>query len=227
VATGDLPSSALPDTAAAAPCSLTDRAYRILEEDIAMLRLAPGATVSEAVLSQRCGLGRTPVREALQRLAREGLVRVLPRRGIVVTAIDIARQLQLLAVRREIERLLARTCATEASPAQRARFAEIAAGMEAAAAGDDDTAFMRLDRAFNLLLLESARNEFATGAMALMNGLSRRFWYMHYREAADLARTARLHAAVARAIAAGTPEAAARASDALVDYIAEFARAAG
>ena len=50
---------------------------------------------------------------------------------------------------------------------------------------------------------------------------------MHYREVADLARTARLHAAVARAVAAGTPETAAQASDALVDYIAEFARAAG
>ncbi len=223
----DAPPSAEPGTAADGVCSLTERAWRILEEDIAMLRLAPGATVSEAVLSQRCRLGRTPVREALQRLAREGLVRVLPRRGIVVTEIDIARQLRLLAVRREIERLLARTAATAASPAQRARFAEIAAGMEAAAAGNDDTAFMRLDRAFNLLLLESARNEFASGAMTLMNGLSRRFWYMHYREVADLARTARLHAAVARAVAAGAPEAAAQASDALVDYIAEFARAAG
>ncbi|WP_114912874.1 GntR family transcriptional regulator [Acidibrevibacterium fodinaquatile] len=211
---------------AGAACSLTERAYRILEEDIAMLRLAPGAAVSEAVLSQRCGLGRTPVREALQRLAREGLVRVLPRRGIVVTEIDIARQLRLLAVRREIERLLARTAATEASPAQRARFADIAAGMEDAAAGNDDTAFMRLDRAFNLLLLESARNEFAAGAMALMNGLSRRFWYMHYREVADLARAARLHAAVARAVADGAPAAAAEASDALIDYIDEFARAA-
>jgi DNA-binding GntR family transcriptional regulator len=206
--------------------SLTERAYRRLEEDIAMLRLPPGASVSEGALSERCGLGRTPVREALQRLAREGLVRVLPRQGIIVTEIDIARQLRLLAVRREIERLLARSAAESASDAERTCFAEIADGMEQAAANNDDTAFMRLDRAFNLLLLEAGQNEFAAGAMALMNGLSRRFWYMHYREVADLARAARLHAAVARAIAKGIPAAAGEASDALVDYIAEFTTAA-
>ncbi len=218
----------MPDTAETEreATSLTERAYRILEEEIAMLRLAPGAEVSEAVLSRHCGLGRTPVREALQRLSREGLVKVLPRQGIIVTEIDVARQLRLLAVRREIERLLARAASRLASPAQRKHFADIADGMEAAAIGNDDGSFMRLDRAFNLLLLEAGQNEFAAGAMTLMNGLSRRFWYMHYREVADLARAARLHAAIARAIADGEADIAAQASDRLVDYIEEFARAA-
>ena len=67
----------------------------------------------------------------------------------------------------------------------------------------DDIAFMRLDREFNLLVLDAAGNEFAASAMSLMNGLSRRFWYMHYKQAADLPLAARLHAAIARAIAAG------------------------
>ena len=61
--------------------SLTDRAYADLEEMIVTLKLAPGRAVSESELSQRLGIGRTPIREALQRLAREELVVILPRRG--------------------------------------------------------------------------------------------------------------------------------------------------
>jgi DNA-binding GntR family transcriptional regulator len=205
--------------------TLTEKAYRALEEDIVTLRIPPGTVVSEAILSRRLGVGRTPVREALQRLAREWLVVILPRRGIVVSDIDPIRQLRLLEVRREIERLLVRSAARRATRAQRAQFQAIADGMEKAASGADDLAFMRLDREFNLLVLDAAGNEFATAAMSLMNGLSRRFWYMHYRQAADLPLAARLHAAIARAIADAQQDAAGQSSDALVDYIQTFARA--
>jgi DNA-binding GntR family transcriptional regulator len=203
---------------------LADRAWRALEEEIVTLRIAPGSVVSEAGLSARLGLGRTPVREALQRLAGEGLVQILPRRGIIVTEIDVAAQLRLLEVRREIERLLARSAALRGDPAQRGRFDALADEMETAAKRQDDMAFMRLDRAFNLLLLEAAANEFATAAMKVMNGLARRFWYVHHRLVADMPLAARLHAGVARAVAKGDPAAAATASDRLIDYIQDFSR---
>jgi DNA-binding GntR family transcriptional regulator len=205
--------------------TLTDKAYRALEEEIVTLRIAPGTVVSEAILSRRLGVGRTPVREALQRLAREWLVVIMPRRGIVVSDIDPVKQLRLLEVRQEVERFLARSAARRATFGQRPRFRAIADGMDAAAADNDDIAFMRLDREFNLLVLDAAGNEFGAAAMSLMNGLSRRFWYMHYRQAADLPLAARLHAAIARAIAAGRQDAAGQASDALVEYIQAFARA--
>src|SRR5258707_256719 len=82
------------------PETLTDQAYRELEEEIITLRIPPGAVVSEALLSKRFGVGRTPVREALQRLAREGLVVIMPRRGVVVSEIDVSAQLRLLEARR-------------------------------------------------------------------------------------------------------------------------------
>jgi DNA-binding GntR family transcriptional regulator len=82
--------------------SLTDRAYRDLEEMIVTLQLLPGSAVSETALSQRLGIGRTPIREALQRLARERLVTILPRRGIIVSEINVKSQLRLLEVRREV-----------------------------------------------------------------------------------------------------------------------------
>ena len=204
--------------------TLTDRAYRELEEAIVTLRIPPGTMVSEAQLSRRLGVGRTPVREALQRLAREWLVVIMPRRGIFVSEIDVARQLRLLDARRVLERLLAQSAAARCTPAQRAQFAGIAAGMDRAAKRSDDLSFMRLDREFNLLLLDAAGNEFAAASMGLMNGLSRRFWYLHYKQVADLPLAARLHAATARAVAAGQESEAGAASDALVDYIETFAR---
>jgi DNA-binding GntR family transcriptional regulator len=205
--------------------TLTERAYRALEEAIVTLVLQPGEVVSEAQLSTRLGIGRTPIREALQRLARERLVRILPRRGIVVAAVDVREQLRLLEVRREIERMCARAAARRADPGQREGFRAIAEGMEAATATNDETAFLRLDRALNLLVLEAARNEFAAAAMALMHGLARRFWFIHWRRSADLPQAAAVHAELARAIAAGVPEEAAAASDRLLDYIEAFTRA--
>lgn len=205
--------------------SLSDRAYRRLEEMIVTLQLAPGSVVSETALSKRLGIGRTPIREALQRLARERLVVVLPRRGIMVSEINVSTQLRLLEARRELERLIARRAARRASDAERERFREIAEAMTEAARKNDDIVFLRLDHEFNGLILQAARNEFASGAMALMQGLSRRFWYIHHKEVADLPQTARLHADIARGIAAANEAAAGQALDKLVDYIEECARA--
>lgn len=205
--------------------SLSDRAYRRLEEMIVTLQLTPGSVVSESALSKRLGIGRTPIREALQRLARERLVVVLPRRGIMVSEINVSTQLRLLEARRELERLIARRAARRASDAERERFRAIADGMAEAARKNDDIAFLRLDHEFNGLTLQAARNEFAAGAMTLMQGLSRRFWYIHHKEVADLPQTARLHAEIARAIAAANETAAGQASDKLIDYVEECARA--
>jgi len=191
---------------------------------IVRLELAPGGAVSEAMLAERLGIGRTPIREALQRLARERLVQILPRRGVIVSDINVKAQLRLLEVRREVERLVARSAARRASPEERARFAELAKAFERAARTNDDVTFLRIDREFNELCLVAARNEFATTAMQLMASLSRRFWYLHYKQAADMPETAKLHADIAREIAAGDADAAGKAADALLDNIEAFTR---
>jgi DNA-binding GntR family transcriptional regulator len=211
-------------TPAAPAQSLTDLAYMHLEEMIVTLKLAPGAVVSEAELSVLTGIGRTPIREALQRLARERLVSILPRRGIIVSEINVGNQLRLLEVRRVLERLIARSAARRATPAERERFRTLARDFEKSAKNDDDVTFMRTDREFNTLCSAASHNEFAAGAMSLMHSLSRRFWYIHYKQAADMPLTAKLHADIARAIAEEDEEAAAKASDKLLDVIEKFTR---
>ncbi|MGA7040078.1 MAG: GntR family transcriptional regulator, partial [Pseudolabrys sp.] len=204
--------------------TLTERAYRAVEEEIVTLRLKPSQVLSEQMLSATFDIGRTPIREALQRLAREGLVAILPRKGILVSDINPRNQLLVLEVRRELERLLSRAGAERATKEQREQLQEIARGMDRASKANDDIAFMRLDRELNRLMIEAGHNDYAARSMKLLQGLSRRFWYMHYREAADLPLCARLHANQARAIAQGNGDAAARASDKLMDYVENFTR---
>ncbi|MFZ0654628.1 MAG: GntR family transcriptional regulator, partial [Pseudolabrys sp.] len=132
---------------------MTERAYRAVEEEIVTLRLKPSQVLSEQMLSATFDIGRTPIREALQRLAREGLVAILPRKGILVSDINPRNQLLVLEVRRELERLLSRAGAERATKEQREQLQEIARGMDRASKAHDDIAFMRLDRELNRLMI--------------------------------------------------------------------------
>lgn len=211
--------------AVAEDTSLTERAYKELEELIVTLKLAPGQVLSEAGIAKHLGIGRTPVREALQQLAREGLVTILPRRGVIVSEINVRNQLELLRVRREVERLMARLAAERATQGEAQEFLRIAEAMRQAAEANDDIEFMRLDQQLNRLVAFACRNDYARRAMGLMQGLSRRFWYMHYKQASDLPLCARLHADLSEAIGEHKAEAAASACDRLTDYLEGFTRA--
>lgn len=204
--------------------SLAEQAYRKLEEQIVTLELAPGAQLTEGSLGARLGLGRTPVREALKRLATEHLVQISPRRGVVVAEVNVEQQLMVLEVRRELERLIAGRAAARATPAERRRLSDMALAMERAGAKDDWLAFLRLDREFNLFVAQCAHNQYAASAIAPLHALSRRFWCMHYRETGDLPFSAGAHADIMRAVAAGDAAGAERAADRLIDFAAACSR---
>ena len=123
---------------------------------IVTLQLPPGSGVSEGMLSRRLRIGRTPIREALERL-----VQILPRRGIIVSEINVRTQLRLLETRREVERLVARSAARRATAAERKALSELARRFERSVRENDDRAFMRVDREFNELCIAAAKNEFA------------------------------------------------------------------
>ena len=128
-------------------------------------------------------------------------------------------------MRRELERLIARSAARRATDEERARFRELARRFEKSAKVNDDVDLhAHRSRVQHALLRRASHNEFAAGAMSLMHSLSRRFWYIHYKQAADMPLTAKLHADIARAIAAGDEERAAKASDRLLDVIEKFTR---
>src|SRR3569623_1899931 len=87
------------------------KAYRDLENMIGTLELAPASFGTEGSLIERLALGRTPVREAIQRLAWEGLLDVRPRAGIAIAPLHPGDWLRVLAARRGVEVVLARSAA--------------------------------------------------------------------------------------------------------------------
>ncbi len=210
--------------AEAPPPTLNEEAYRRLEEMIVTLELAPGSVVSEAILGRRLNIGTTPIREALQRLSREYLVQVLPRRGVVVTAVDVRQQLQVLETRRELDRLLVRAAARRASATEREQIRDLAAEMRRTGEGGDLLGFLRADAAMKPAIARAAHNEVAAAAASPLHAVSRRFWFFHGHDTASLPAAAARHIDVATAVAAGDEAQALAAHEALIAHLIAFAR---
>lgn len=198
--------------------SLTNRAYNLLEEMISTLQLPPGTPVSEAELSSQLGIGRTPVREAMQRLARERLLLVLPRRGCIVTPIRPEEEVMLIETRRAIETLVMETAAARASETERRRFGEIAARMKTVLRTHDFDAFARLDAEFNRLCIAACRNELAGSMMQVIAPLSRRFWFTHHGRTLSK-EGVEAHIEIALALSRGDAKAALSGAERLLRYV--------
>jgi DNA-binding GntR family transcriptional regulator len=193
---------------------------------IVSLELPPGSIWSEAELSAKLGIGRTPVREALQRLEVDHLVRILRRHGAQITEINVVEQLLLLELRRELDRTIAVHAARRSTARERAQLLEMAERLEARSAESDDILpYLREHYELKNLLAQCARNPFVARAVTPCYAMSRRFYYLHHRQARDLAVATQHHANVIRAVAIGDEKKAAAASDKLMDYVEEFTRA--
>ena len=204
--------------------SLSDQAYEILEEMIVTLQLPPGQILTETRLSERIGIGRTPLREALKRLEMGRLIVSIPRRGIMATELNIADQILILETRRELDRLIAMRAARRASAGQRERFALHAESIVETAQAGRLADYLHADYEFDELLTVCARNPYATEAVQPLHVHSRRFWYAH-REVSDWVGLAELHADLIGCVIEADEVAAAEASDQLLDHLLEFTRA--
>ncbi|TIT74291.1 MAG: GntR family transcriptional regulator, partial [Mesorhizobium sp.] len=116
------------------------KAYRALEHMIVTLELAPSSFVTEGALIERLGLGRTPVREAIQRLAWEGLLDIRPRAGIAVD------WLRVIDARRGVEVVLARSAARFVTREAADLFHEAALAMQKAVISGNVLAFIQADK---------------------------------------------------------------------------------
>ena len=204
--------------------SLVEQIYARLESKIVTLALPPGALLSELMIGREFGVSRTPVGEALQRLAREGLVTILPRRGIVVTEISVSEQLRLIEFRREIAKFIARVGAKRANAMERDALRQVSKAFLAAAEQRNEAAVLAADKEFHNLFAACAHNNFAATAMGPLDALSRRFFYIHKLVVGNIELSAKLHADIAQAMADGDPQGAENAVDAMADYLDEFAR---
>ncbi len=203
----------------------TEKAYEALEAMVVIGQLTPGGLYTERELGEMLNLGRTPVREALQKLAHEGMLEVQSRRGIQVPQISAGDQLKLLKVRRAVEAICVESACDNASDHQRKELAALADDLPRMAQNvENRTDFLKTLRTAHEALTDAAENPYLIRAMRPVQGLSRRFWFFN-ATFDDYQKAAGLHAAILRAVSSGDRAAACAASHALIDYLEEFARA--
>ncbi|MFN8187598.1 MAG: GntR family transcriptional regulator [Gaiellales bacterium] len=170
--------------------SLSERAYYRIRELIVTLELPPGSVVDERALMQRLELGRTPVREALRALARERLVVVYPRRGMVVAGVDAGALSALAEVRAVLEPMAARLAAVRATAADRTVVGELLGELARVAGGHDERALIELDQRIHRHVYRCAHNPYLEATLNEHYVLTLRIWFL------ALDRVARLDAAV-------------------------------
>ena len=140
--------------------SLADQAYLRLREEIINVELAPGTLLRDEELTRRVGAGRTPVREAVQRLSRDGFVTIIPRRGTLVSEINITDLAAIYEVRARLESWAARLAAERAGAADRAEARALLDELAAMAANEAYEALLRLDRQIHRFTYRCAKNAF-------------------------------------------------------------------
>jgi len=185
--------------------SQSELAYVRILERIVSLEMPPGSVVNEARLREELGIGRTPIREALQRLARENLVRSVPHRGTFVTDVNITDLARITEVRVVLEAHAARLAAEKLSPADREAIEELLELLDRGHVTDQRD-LMQLDQRIHRTIYRSARNAFLESTLERYFNLSLRLWYLVLDREVRLREAVDEHVELLRAIPGGDGE---------------------
>lgn len=200
------------------------QAYQDIERMVVFGELAPGSLVSESFLMEKTGLGRTPVREALQRLSRNRMVEIHPNKGVLIPSTSVEAQLRMLELRRVLEALAVRLACERSDQADRDGMSAMVERLERG--GFDLKGYAETVRGTHDLIVVGAHNAYLADAMAPLQGLSRRFWFTHVTEVdTEIKAGADLHAAMLKAILERNADAAEVAALELNDYLVDFSYA--
>jgi GntR family transcriptional regulator, rspAB operon transcriptional repressor len=201
--------------------SLLETAYEKIKQQITACEFRPGDYLNEAELSERLGIGRTPVHQAIDRLMMEGLVQVMPRKGIIVTPVSLEDVLQTIDVRLLNECHCVRLAAERASEEDIRTLDGILARAEAELPRRNAERLMRLDREFHGAIAQSSRNAVLADVLGRLHDKSLRFWILSLNTQGHHARVHTQHRAIFDAIHAHDAVAA---ESAMRDHIEDFRR---
>lgn len=196
--------------------SLADRAYLSIRDLIVSLELAPGALIDERRLVETLGIGRTPVREALRRLAQEQLVEVFPRRGMFVTGVDVRDLARISEVRAALEPEAARLAAERSTDEERDRLADLSDQIKS------DADLMGLDERIHRAVYAAAHNHLLEKTLGEYYVLALRIWMIALGRAQDLEDAVEAHRDLVQAIVVGNGD---RAADVMRDHVENFEQA--
>jgi DNA-binding GntR family transcriptional regulator len=157
---------------------VAERAYVELRDRIVTLRLAPGTVLREDELMHEMGIGRTPLREAVKRLALENLVAVQPRRGTFVTAVEAADIVNISEVRAELEGYAAELAAVRLNGEARAAAGELLQEIDEVTRPHEQEWLMRFDERIHRFTWEATGNPYLVETLEHYFTHSLRIWYL-------------------------------------------------
>jgi len=192
--------------------SLSERAYDQIRRMIVRLDLAPGAVIREDELQVSLGMGRTPIREALQRLVRDQFVTVIPRRGVFVSGIDVDELGTLYETRAVIEPYATRLACARGTVGH---WDEMAAALERAGRPRTPAVdLLDIDRECHELVWSAADNRFLTDTLDMLYAQSDRLWHMYLADVDDMADAVAEHRQILDALRDGDGDRAASLAEA-------------
>jgi len=201
--------------------SQNQQAYSRLKDALTTLAYKPGDYLNVVGLMQELTLGRTPINHALHRLANEGLVQILPRKGVLVAPLSIDEALELIDVRLANEILCARLTATRITKAELQLLKDLAREIDAAVEGRNMAQVMNADRQFHEQIAQSAGNKILAEILKVLHARSQRFWAISLSAEGHLDEVKTEHRAIIDALAKADPDAAAAAIE---DHVLSFKR---
>ncbi|CAI2122805.1 Uncharacterized HTH-type transcriptional regulator ydfH [Serratia marcescens] len=194
--------------------SLNELAYRRFKQALVTLSYKPGEYLNTAQVMNDLDMGRTPINQAIHRLANEGLLQVIPRKGVMVSPLSMDDALELIEVRLANEMLCMRLASQKITEGQIATLTELNRQIEAASQERDRVRMMTLDHEFHQELAQIAGNNMLADILSVLHARAQRFWAStlsregHMREVIDE------HRAIIAALAAQDSAAAAEAAQA-------------
>jgi len=212
---------AVPGAAARGSESLAVVAYDRIEDLIVHCRVAPGAGITTHALQDLVNLGRTPVHQAVRRLAAETLIRIRPRDGLQISPIDLQRDRRLLQLRREMDRFVAELATERLDANQRNRLLRLGATISERRQDMDVYEFNGYDRQLDAILLNASAEPFLDRTLRPLHTIFRRAGHVHLTHlggAAGLNRTIECHLALLSAVVDRNTKGAKAASDTLIDF---------
>lgn len=188
---------------------IATQAYAWIKQAILTLELKPNEALSEKELSLKFGISRTPVREALIKLADEGLVDILPQRGTYVSPIRVPEVVEAQFIREALETAVVRKAAEEADETFKMRLRDNLRAQGEAIAGERLADFMRLDEAFHHTFSDLCRLPRAWRVIQNVKGQLDRVRYLSLPHPGHVGQLHAQHQAIADAVRTGDADAAA------------------
>lgn len=198
---------------------LREIVYDELKMQILTGQIEPGTRMMEVEMAKEMGVSRTPVREAIRKLEKEGLVTIEPRRGAYASEVSVRDMIEILEVREEIEGLATELAAKRMDDDTKARLYRTADKYGEAVKDNDTGEMIKLDTEFHHIIVEGSRNKILMNVVEQLQELVLRFRYIYYDDFRRAEKMPREHKAIIEGIKSGNAKSARKAAEDHVEQL--------